>query len=72
MAATHERVLAAASDQERLEALIQLASSLFEYDASEAVQVADEAIVLGRALSDWLAVAWRVTTAPGLSVSWAD
>ena len=58
VAATRERVLAAASDQERLEALIQLASSLFEYDASEAVQVADEAIVLGRALSDWLAVAW--------------
>lgn len=58
VAATRERVLAAASDQERLEALIQLASSLFEYDATEAVQVADEAIALGRALSDRLAVAW--------------
>jgi signal transduction histidine kinase len=58
VAATRERVLAAASDGERLEALVQLASSLFEYDASEAVQVADEAISLGRAQSDWLAVAW--------------
>jgi signal transduction histidine kinase len=58
VAATRESVLAAASDQERLEALVQLASSLFEYDAGEAVQVADEAIALGRAQSDWLAVAW--------------
>ena len=58
VAASRERVLAAASDGERLAALVQLASLLFEYDASEAVQVADEAISLGRAQSDWLAVAW--------------
>ena len=58
VAATREQVLAAASDKERLEALVQLASSLYEYDASEAVQVADEAIKLGHAQADWLAVAW--------------
>lgn len=58
VAATRERVLAADSDQDRLEGLIQLASALYEFDASEAVSIADEAISLAQIRSDWLSMAW--------------
>ncbi len=58
MAATRERVLAAGSDQDRLEGLIQLASALYEYDATEAVKIADEAILLAESRSDRLSMAW--------------
>ncbi|MEX0698157.1 MAG: hypothetical protein WD354_00355, partial [Acidimicrobiia bacterium] len=58
MAATRERVLAAQSEEDRLEGLIQLASALYEFDASEAVSIADEAISLAEVRSDRLSIAW--------------
>jgi signal transduction histidine kinase len=58
LAATRERVDSALSDSDRLVALVDLASALYEYDAAEAVLVSDQAIALADRLGDGSARAW--------------
>jgi len=58
LAATRERVDDAASDTDRLAALLNLASALYEYDAAEAVLVGDRAIELADRLGDVSSRAW--------------
>lgn len=58
LAVTRRRVDEAGSEAERLSALQSLASALFEYDAEEAVAVADEAIALAERLGDDVARTW--------------
>lgn len=58
LAATRQRVDEAASDTDRLAALADLASALFEYDAAEAVSVADQAMELAERLGDHTARTW--------------
>ena len=58
LAATREKVDLASSEKERLAALIDLASALFEYDAAEAAVVSDQAIALAGHLGDPSSAAW--------------
>ena len=58
LAATRERVDNALSDADRLVALVNLASALYEYDAAEAALVSDQAIALADRLGDASARAW--------------
>ena len=54
------RVDEAADDAERVAALNELSSALYEYDCTEAVHVADEAIALATALGDGKARGWAL------------
>jgi signal transduction histidine kinase len=54
------RVDAAANDSDRLAALNELCSALYEYDSAEAVSVAEEAIALADATENRLARAWAL------------
>ena len=58
LAATRERVDNATSETDRLVALVNLGSALYEYDAAEAVLVSDQAIALAERLGDVSARAW--------------
>jgi signal transduction histidine kinase len=58
LSATRERVDCAASDPDRLAALLDLASALYEYDAAEAALVSDQAIALADLLGDQSSRAW--------------
>jgi signal transduction histidine kinase len=56
--ATRRRVVEARSDTDRQAALVSLSSALYEYDAAEAVTVAEEAIELAIFLNDAVGAAW--------------
>ena len=58
LAATRERVETAVSDTDRLVALVDLSSALYEYDAAEATLVSDQAIALAEQLGDTSARDW--------------
>ncbi len=58
LAATRERVDNATSETDRLVALVNLGSALYEYDAAEAALVSDQAIALADRLGDASARAW--------------
>ncbi len=55
-----KRVEEATDQSERLAALNELSSALYEFDSAEAVSVADEAIALADSLGDGLARAWAL------------
>lgn len=54
------RVAEATDDAERVAALNELSSALYEFDCTEAVEVADEAIALATALGDGTARGWAL------------
>ncbi|HLF59696.1 MAG TPA: tetratricopeptide repeat-containing sensor histidine kinase [Acidimicrobiia bacterium] len=54
------QVDAARNDRERLAALIVLSAALYEFDSNEAVEVANEALVLAQANGDALNRAWAL------------
>lgn len=58
LAATRQRVDEASSDTDRLAALVNLASALYEYDAAEATLISDQAIALADRLGDASSRAW--------------
>ena len=54
------RVDDAENDRERVEALNELCSALYEFDSNEAVSVANESILLAEASGDALGRAWAL------------
>ena len=60
LATKRGRVDAAQNDRERLLALNELCAALYEYDSNEAVEVANEALRLARAIGDALGQAWAM------------
>lgn len=60
LATRRERVDAAASDRDRLQALTDLSAALYEFDSNEAVSVANEAMTIAVVLGDNGAKAWAL------------
>ncbi|MDP9495678.1 MAG: ATP-binding protein, partial [Actinomycetota bacterium] len=60
LATKRGRVDAARDDRVRLAALNELCAALYEYDSNEAVKVADEALMLAKAIGDGLGQAWAL------------
>ena len=60
LATKRGRVAAAQNQGERLAALNDLAAALYDYDSNEAVEVANEALLLAQATDDALGRAWAM------------
>src|SRR3990167_7993118 len=60
LATKRGRVAAAQSEGERLAALNDLAAALYDYDSNEAVEVANQALLLAQATGDTLGRAWAM------------
>ena len=55
-----DRLESAESDIDRLHAMNELCAALYQYDSSEAVTVADQAVALAESVKDGLARAWAL------------